>query len=150
MTQAIAEPEATDDEDGELEQEYADLISDLIDRVRYLYPEGKYNQSKVEELQDLADDLEEHAEWGVMFDDPSPLDTEELDELVSELAQSIEDPERLSEKVERYEDKLEYRKEKLEYHEEHGNEDKEEWNCSEIESLQEYRDQYKFLLERTG
>ena len=62
MTQAIAEPEAIDDEDGELKEEYAHLISNLINRVRYLYPEGKSNQSKVEELQDLAEDLEEHAE----------------------------------------------------------------------------------------
>jgi len=85
-----------------------------------------------------------------MFDDPSPLDAEQVDGLVSELAQSIENPERLSEKVEKYEDKLEYRKEKLEYHEKHGNEDKAEWNRSEIESLREYRDQYKFLLEQTG
>lgn len=117
-------------------EEWKERIEDRISRIESLYAPDQYDEAKVEELRDVAQNLESAS-------NPTPL-LERANELVEEIAHSIKEGNPLDEKIQRYRNKIEYREEKLEYHRQEGNEEKAEWNRRELESLREYLRQYRF------
>jgi hypothetical protein len=117
---------------------YAETTRELLSRIQSVYDD--LDDPTVEELRETAGDFESNG-----------LDDERIDRvhnLFFDLADSIDDPEPLREKIESYENKIEYRQEKLEHHEEEGNEEKANWNRSELDSLREYLKYYKFFERR--